>query len=334
MIAKYLPGGVMAQNKAAASAASAVTIAPLAGKDLDEAARIVRVAFGTFLGAPDPENFWTDRDYAHGRHPGPHVASWGAFTDGRLVGINFATRWGSVGFFGPLSVLPELHERGIARALLARTVEQFDAWGTRHAGLCTFPHSAKHIALYQKYGFSARFLTAIMSGPARSAPAGLAWSRFGALGAAQQDAAFRGCRTLTDGIYAGLDLSDEIRMVQKLKLGDTVLVDGDNGIAAFAICHHGPRSEAGDGMCFVKFGAVRAGPAAARDFIRLIEATEALAADIGMPNVLAGVNMARHEAYRALVERGYRTEIQPVAMHRDNDPGYCRPGVYVIDDWR
>jgi hypothetical protein len=42
---------------------------------------------------------------------------------------------------------------------------QFDVWGTRHVGLFTFAHSAKHVALYQKYGFYARFLTAIMSSP-------------------------------------------------------------------------------------------------------------------------------------------------------------------------
>jgi hypothetical protein len=53
-----------------------------------------------------------------------------------------------------------------------------------------------------------------------------------------------------------------------------------------------------------------------------------------MPNLLTGANMARHEAYRHLVARGFRTEIQGVTMHRHNDPGYCRPGAYVIDDWR
>jgi hypothetical protein len=52
------------------------------------------------------------------------------------------------------------------------------------------------------------------------------------------------------------------------------------------------------------------------------------------PNLLAGANMARHEAYRHLVARGFRTEIQGVAMHKNNDPGYCRAGAYVIDDWR
>jgi len=29
---------------------------------------------------------------------------------------------------------------------------------------------------------------------------------------------------------------------------------------------------------------------------------------------------------------GFRTEIQGVTMHRQNDAGYYRPGVYIIDD--
>ena len=66
----------------------------------------------------------------------------------------------------------------------------------------------------------------------------------------------------------------------------------------------------------------------------LLDACEALAVAAGMPNLLAGANMARHEAYRHLVARGFRTEILGVTMHGQNDPGYCRPGAYIIDDWR
>jgi hypothetical protein len=112
------------------------------------------------------------------------------------------------------------------------------------------------------------------------------------------------------------------------------LVEDAGGIAAFAVCHYGPRSEAGAGCCFIKFGGVRDGPSAEQNYVRLLDACEALAVAVGTPNLLAGGNMARHEAYRHLVERGFRTEIQGVAMHKGNDPGYCRPGAYIIDDWR
>jgi GNAT superfamily N-acetyltransferase len=318
----------------ATAKASRPVVSALAESDLAEAARIVRLAFGTFIGVPDPENFWIDRDYVYGRQRAAHVAAFAAKLDGRLVGSNFATKWGSVGFFGPLSVCPELQERGVARALLARTMEQFDSWGTRHVGLFTFAQSAKHVALYQKHGFSARFLTAIMSAPVSPRPGTDGWSRLSQLSKAQQQEALRSCRDVAGTLYPGLDLTDEIGATDAQGLGDTIVVEGTGGIAAFAVCHYGPRSEAGADNCFVKFGAVRDGPSAERDCSRLLDACEALAAAAGMPKVLAGTNMARHEAYRHLVARGFRTEVQGVTMHRHNDPGYCRPGVYVLDDWR
>ena len=327
----------MPQNTASADAGAKVSglaVSRLRKEDLPEAARIVRLAFGTFLGAPEPETFWGDRDYVYGRHPAAHVASFGATVDGKLVGSNFATRWGSVGFFGPLTVHPDLQERGIARALLGKTMAQFDEWGTPHVGLFTFPHSAKHIALYQKYGFYARFLTAIMSAPVGPRQKASGWSRFSELSEARQQEALRSCRAIAETLYPGLDLTEEIRAAHAQGLGDIVLVEGVSGIAAFAICHYGPTSEAGADACFIKFGAVRDGPAAEQDYLRLLDACEALAGAVGMPNLSAGANMARHEAYRHLVARGFRTEIQGVTMHRPNEPGYCRPGAYVIDDWR
>jgi hypothetical protein len=53
-----------------------------------------------------------------------------------------------------------------------------------------------------------------------------------------------------------------------------------------------------------------------------------------MSKLLAGANLARHEAYGHLAARGFRTEIPGVTMHRQNAPGYCLPGAYIIYDWR
>jgi len=280
-------------------------VAALDVNDLPEAERILRLAFGTFLGAPDPENFWSDRDYVYGRQRSPHVAAFGARLDGKLVGSNFVTNWGSVGFLGPITVHPDLHESGIGRALLDRAMTQFDVWGTRYVGLFTFAHSAKHVALYQKYGFYPRFLTAIMSAPAVSRQASVGWLRFSELNESQAKEALRACRNLTDALCSGLDLTEEIRVTHAQGVGDTVLVEGGRGIVAFAVCHYGPRSEAGADHCFVKFGAVRDGPSAEQDYVRLLDACETFSIAVGMPNLLAGANMARQEAYRLLVARGF-----------------------------
>jgi hypothetical protein len=119
------------------------------------------------------------------------------------------------------------------------------------------------------------------------------------------------------------------------ELGDTALLwGGDSRLAGFAICHCGPASEAGEGNCFVKFGAVRPGPGADERFVALLDACAGLAIAKGMTSVVAGVNTAREEAYRAMLGRGFRTQIQGVTMHRPNEPGYSRPGLFVLDDWR
>jgi GNAT superfamily N-acetyltransferase len=313
-------------------------VRPLTESDLPEARRIVGAAFGTFLGAPDPETFWADRDYVFGRFGAEHVASYGAELDGELVGSNFATKWGSVGFFGPLTIRPDRQARGIGKSLVAAVSDRFDAWGTRHAGLFTFAHSALHLALYQKFGFHARFLTAIMTAPARPGTDDMPSSRYSGLPQSERPAVESACRELTEELYGGLDLSGEIRTVAARGLGDTLLLwDGAGGasrLAGFAICHWGPASEAGEGCCFVKFGAARTGPGGEDRFARLLEAVGALAGAVGMPDVLAGVNLAREEAFRHMVARGFRTAIQGVAMHRPNEPGYSRAGVYILDDWR
>ena len=83
--------------------------------------------------------------------------------NGKLAGSNFVTNWGSFGFFGPLTVFPELWDQHIAQRLLGPTMDLFHQWGVREAGLFTFAHSPKHIGLYQKFGCWPRFLTAIMS---------------------------------------------------------------------------------------------------------------------------------------------------------------------------
>ncbi len=79
---------------------------------------------------------------------------------------------------------------------------------------------------------------------------------------------------------------------------------------------------------------MRPGPAAGETFARLLDACEDLAAARGLARLVAGVNTARREAYRALLARGFRTELQGLAMDRPDEAAYNRPSVYAIDDWR
>jgi GNAT superfamily N-acetyltransferase len=347
-----------------------ISIRPLQESDIPEADRIFRLAFGKFLNLPDPMAFSGDANSVRSRFLADPSGAYGAEVvvddDSRssgkkkLVGSNFTTNWGSVGFFGPLTIHPEFWAKGIAKRLLEPTMQLFSKWNTKHAGLFTFAQSPKHIVLYQKFDFWPRFLTAVMSKDVSSKmkknnnnSSNLKWSRYSKLfgknreldNTLQYEEQEEGnyldvCSKLTNAIYEGLDLRVEIMSVNKQELGDTVLLwdDTDNNysktLVGFGVCHCGPGSEAGSNTCYIKFGAVKPGPTAGKNFDKLLDACETFAAEEGMSRIVAGANTGRYEAYRNMLARGFQTDMLGIAMQRYNESGYNRSNVYVIDDWR
>lgn len=305
-----------------------------ANEDLAAADRIFRVAFGTFVGLPDPLTFAGDTDYVGTRFRIDPAGAFAAERDGELVGSVFAMHWGSFGFFGPLSVRPDLWGQRIAQALLEPVMAYFERAAVTHAGLFTFAQSAKHVGLYGKYGFYPRFLTVVMGKPiAPDAPRG-GGARLAALAEPERARVRRECRAVAETLYPGLDLDAEIGATLAHELGDVVVVADRGAVGGFAICHVGPGTEAGSGTCYVKFGAVGCGDGAAERFTALLDACEAFARERGVAQLVAGVNYGRPAAHAALAARGFRTVIQGVAMHRPNEAAFSRPDVFALDDWR
>ncbi len=328
----------LTRKQKASAANQPIKVGLLKQSELQEADRIVRLAFGTFLGLPNPLEFMGDRNFLVPRWRSTHVKVIAAREGGRLIGSNVATRWGSFGLFGPLTVLPEYWDRGVAQRLLEATMTIFDRWGVRRTGLFTFPHSAKHVGLYQKFGYWPGYLTAIMTRtpepdqtPRTKRPeASALLSSFNKSRRAQ---AIQACAKLTGKIDKGLDLGEEIRATLAQRTGDVVLTYRRGILDGFAVCLNGSGSEGGEKICYVKFGAARAGAGAAERFDKLLEACEAFASS-RKAIVEAGVNLAREDAYRRMRSRGYRVIAQGVAMQRPHAVGFNRPDAYVIDDWR
>ncbi len=308
--------------------------------DLEDADRIMRLAFGTFLGLPEPMKFMGDADYIKTRFRADPAAALVAEVDNSIVGSNFALDWGSVGIFGPLTIDPKFWDKGVARSLLEGTMQIFEKWGTKHMGLYTFAQSTKHVHLYQKFGFWPRYLTAVMSKQVEQKAEmkrNSATERYSSLNSSEKKEAIENCARLTGRIFSGLDLRKEILSVDNQKLGDTILIkDAKNSmdLVGFAICHIGPDTEAGSGNCYIKFAAISPGYEAAEDFVKLLNECEQYANASNATRLVAGANTGRHKAYVAMMEQGFRTDMQGVAMHKPDEPGYNLPDVYLIDDWR
>jgi hypothetical protein len=127
--------------------------------------------------------------------------------------------------------------------------------------------------------------------------------------------------------------SDQLTRTTIANLLAALALPAVGGPAGLAVCHLGA-GEAGSGTCFIKFAAVASGTRAGERFERLLDACEALAAARGLDRIVTGINTARHDAYRRLLARGYRSWLEGVIMQRPNEPGYCRADVYVLDDLR
>ncbi len=314
-----------------------IGIRQLNERDLPEADRVFRLAFGTFIGMPDPSRFGGDADYIRSRWLTDPSAALGAFEGEKVIGSNFAENWGSFGYFGPLTVDPAYWEKKVAQQLLAPTMDIFRRWENRHLGLFTFPHSPKHMALYQKFGFWPRDLVALMGREVAGWQGDVNGdvARFSETLQEGRQRFLEDCRSVSDRNFSGLDLSPQVEAVDRQKLGDTLMVSRGSQAAGFAVCHAGAGSEAGSGAVYVKFAAVRP-DAHADDTLRvLLRAIRDFAASCGAAKVTAGVNLARREAFRCMVNEGFRTTIQGVAMESgDSFAGYNRAGVYILDDWR
>jgi GNAT superfamily N-acetyltransferase len=313
-----------------------IFVRPMVEADLEAANRVMRLAFGTFLNLPDPMQFMGDADYVYTRWRGDPGAAFCAEVEGVVVGSVFVGNWGSVGFFGPLTVHPDYWDRGVAQVLLGQVMECFGHWGTRHMGLFTFETSLKHVGLYRKFGFWPRFLTVLMEKAAgRVTGAGApVWTKFSDVPIAEWGEMLDQCRALTEKILEGLDVGVEIRSVAEQRLGETVLLWTGDELTGLAVCHCGAGTEAGSGVCYIKFGAAHALRGGDPEFRGLLAACEQLAAERGLGKVSGGVNTARQEAWAAMLDSGWREKMVGVAMQRPSEPGYNRPGVFLIDDWR
>ena len=311
----------------------AITIRALDDKDIDAAERLRRLAFGTMAGLPDPLTFRGDAALLPARRWAYPDGALLAEEDGEIVGAAMANRWGSLGIFGPILVHPARWRQSIARQLLAATMPTFERWECRMVGLFTFPESPAHIRLYQTAGFWPRSLTAIMArrvAAASAVPGTMALTEQ----AAARRALIAQCAEVTNAIFGGLDLTHEIEMVVVHALGDVILVTEGSRVAGFAICHAGARSEAGTGQAYIKFAAIRPGLDGAKSLRRLIDACNEFAHRRGATELTAGVNLGRMSAYRLMLDLGFRTTRQGVAMHRPWIEAYDRPDIFALDDWR
>ena len=129
--------------------------------------------------------------------------------------------------------------------------------------------------------------------------------------------ALEAARDLVAALAPGYDFTREILLTAELGLGDTSLVDGDDGLDALVLWHSAPLAEGRPK------DEVRVLKLAARDprtFDAAIAATEAAAARVGIRRVAVRCQTRFDDAFRRLVARGYRVRWTDLRMTYEGYP--------------
>ncbi len=314
--------------------------------DLSKIREVAELAFGEFfeqiLGAR-PRQVFGGAQYVHHRWL---MEPWGCFVaedeDGKIVGTNITVVWGTIGLFGPFAVSPSYQNQQIGQQLLKATLDFFKENHVTLEGLATAPGSAKHLVLYQKFGFKPKLLVAITAKPLdrrevvqpvkpRSGPR---VRRFSTFSEREKKGALLRMRKITHQIYRGMDLTKEVEIVDGLALGDTLLLERERELLGFAICHTPGVSEAPQGALYVKFLAIDPARRRPEYFRELLTAAEEMGMAQSVQRIICPVYTAYWRAFQALLDSGYGIDFTLVRMKRGKSDDYENPEDFVLDDWR
>ncbi len=315
--------------------------------DLSKVRDVVEQAFADLFErqmGTRPRQVFGGAQYVHHRWL---MEPWGCFVaeegDGKIVGAAVAVLWGTLGLVGPIAVLPNYQNQGIGQQLLTACQGFFDENKSTMQGLATYPYSARHLVLYQKFGYRPRGLVVITAKPLdrreaaqgqRPAKTSLTIRRFSTLEEARKKGAILKLRRIANGIFRGLDLSKEVEIADGLALGDTLVLEKGREVVGFAIYHVPGVSEAPQGSLYVKYLAIDPRHRKPEALHALLGSLEDLAHEAGLQRVMAGVYTYYWTAYQALLERGYQIDLILVRMKRSKQNDDDDPNDLVLDDWR
>lgn len=230
---------------------------------------------------------------------------------------------------GPLAVRPDRQGTGVGKTVVRAAADWLIDRGVVTLGLETMPRTPENIGFYARLGFTPGYLTVTLTNEiaTRGHPAPTLLSQR-AVG--EKEAALAAARTLAGSLVPGCDFSREMLLTAELGLGDTSLVDGDDGLDAMALWHSAPLADSRTR------DEVRVLKLAARDdraFEAAIAAVEAAAAKAGIRRVALRCQTRFGDAFRRLISRGYRVRWTDLRMSYEGYPERHPTGGVLFSNW-
>jgi GNAT superfamily N-acetyltransferase len=228
----------------------------------------------------------------------------------RIVAFNIVHQSGTEGWMGPLCVHPDLQSLGLGKEIVQQGIEWLQARAVRVIGLETMPRTMDNIGFYSSLGFLPGAMTITLTLEARAAngPVRL----LSTLPIHEREVMIERCRLLLDEMAHGYDFSREIRITERLALGDTILLGDGDHLDGFALCHGAPLVEGrGREELRVLKVAMRRGAEQAEELVRSV--TD-LARRSGARRVAIRVQSEYRALYSALMRGGARVRWTDLRM--------------------
>ena len=188
------------------------------------------------------------------------------------------------------------------------------------------PRTMDNVGFYSRLGFVPSRLTVTFSYPVQAARCTL----LSRLGAAEGERALFDCARLVGAMQPGVDFTREIELTRTMRIGDTVLLPGRDGLDGFALCHEAaliegrPRDE------------VRVLKLAVRDVSRLpslLGAVGGYANESGAARAAVRVQGDYSSAYQALVAMDARVRWTDLRMTLAGYPEAVPASGLVWSNW-
>ena len=248
---------------------------------------------------------------------------------GDVAAFNVAHQAGAEGWMGPLAVRPDRQGTGVGKTIVRTAADWLIERGVSTLGLETMPRTPENIGFYARLGFSPGFLTITLTNEiaTRGQPVPVLLSR---RARDDKEAALQAARRLVGDLVPGIDFSREILLTAELGLGDTSLVEGDQGLDAIALWHSAPLADSRTR------DEVRVLKLAARDdaaFDAAIAGVEAAAAKAGIRRIAVRCQSRYDDAFQRLIARGYRVRWTDLRMTFEGYPEQHAARGVVFSNW-
>jgi|YelNatPaOPRAMG01_1025707.scaffolds.fasta_scaffold00021_30 GNAT superfamily N-acetyltransferase len=258
--------------------------------------------------------------------------------DGQIRAFGFAHLWGRVGWVGPVAVAPEVQGRGHGREIMNQCLASLREAGARTIGLETMPRSYRNLGFYGKLGFVPGELTVCLASEVFARPVppqeelraeAVYFSR---LPKEERQSFLEKAREIADAACEGLDYRSLILHTSQYKYGDTAIFRlGER--QALAIGHTEPYA-VDEERHVLRVVACVFPPPVDRSFVdAVLTSLRDWARREFLGHLSLWVPTRQLEAFRHLLQAGFRVIHSDLRMTLEGYPLVTTPGAWLLDKW-